>query len=178
MRDTVTILSPVRVIIDDRHTIEMRPGEHRQVTPAVREALLDAEAASDNWRARVNGDNDKRPLVELAGFTLDELSTDRDGFRLVILSRRASVKYHTAGKPAGLGAFEDYGRFSPNRPVWISQEVFKLAKKAKIAHLAPLGVHNYHYFSDATAHPHTDLGWSPLPPTKQVGDNTDDDIAA
>lgn len=178
MRDTVTILSPVRIIIDDRHTIEYRPGEHRKVTPKLREALLDAEVASDDWRARVNGDNDKRPLVELAGFSLDDLSTDRDGFRLVVLSRRASVKYHTAGKDAAFSNFEDTVRFRPNQPVWLSPEVYKLVKKAKIGHLAPLGIRNLHYFSDATAHPHVDLGWAPLPPTKQTGDSTDDDMAA
>ncbi|SOE18848.1 hypothetical protein SAMN05877838_3792 [Hoeflea halophila] len=178
MRDTVTILSPVRIIIDDRHTIEFKPGEHRQVTSAVRRALLDAQAASDDWRAKVNGDNERRPMVELSGFSLDELSTDRDGMRLCFLSRRASVKYHTPGKPAGFGAFEDLGRFSPNHPVWLSPEVHKLARKAKIAHLAPLGVRNYHYFSDATRAPHLELGWAPLPASKQVGDSTDDDMAA
>lgn len=178
MRDTVTILSPVRIIVDDRHTIEFKPGEHRQVTPAVRRALLDAEGASDDWRAKVNGDNERRPLVEFSGFSLDDLSTDRDGFRLVVLSRRASVKYHTPGAKPGFGAFEDHARFRPNQPVWLSPEVYKLAKKAGIAHLAPMGVRNFHYFSDATAHTHTDLGWSPLPPTKQTGDETDDDMAA
>lgn len=178
MRDTVTILSPVRLIVDDRHMLEFKPGEHRQVTPALRRALLDADAASDDWRARVNGDNERRALVEISGFTLDELSTDRDGFRLCVLSRRASVKYHTPGKPAGFGAFEDTARFSPNRPVWLSAAVFKLAKKAGIAHIAPMGVRNFHYFSDATAHPHVDLGWSELPPTKQTGDNTDDEAQA
>lgn len=178
MRDTMTITAPVRIIIDDRHTIEFKPGQHRQVTPKLREALLDAEAASDDWRAKVTGDNERRPLVELSGLTLDELSTDRDGFRLAILSRRASVKYHSPGKPAGFGAFEDHARFRPNQPVWLSPEVWKLADAVGIAHQAPLGVRNYHYFSDASAHPHVDLGWAPLPPTKQTGDDTEDDMAA
>ena len=176
MRDIMTITAPVRVILDERNTIEMRPGQHRQATPALREALLAADAASDDWHAKVNGDNEHRPLVEISGLSLDELSTDRDGFRLCFLSRRASVKYHTPGKPAGFGAFEDHARFRPNRAVWLSPEVFKLAKKAGIAHLAPIGCgSSYHYFSDATSQPHVDLGWSTLPPTKQTGDNTDDD---
>ncbi|MCC2095386.1 MAG: hypothetical protein KDJ29_00755 [Hyphomicrobiales bacterium] len=177
MRDTMTILKPVCLIVDDRNFVFMMPAQRRQVTPAIRAALLENEAGSDDWRAHVPADADRQPEVEIGPFSIDEMSTDKDGFRHVTFSRRANVTLHTRGRDASFSYFEGFKRFSPNRSVWVSPKIFDLAAKAGIAHLTPIGGRNFHYFAEASSLPHVDLGFAPAPETRQLGDDTEDEAA-